>query len=242
MALSLGAMLGAGVYVSLGEAAGTTGGSLLVAVLIGGLVATLNGLSAAELGADDPRAGGAYQFGRSLVSPTVGFVAGWLFLFAALTAGGTFALTFAAYMEAVLPMLPPRVVGAALVLLAVGINLGGVRLSGRASVALVALNVLILVAFVALALPAFDPRNLQPFVLAGPAGLLQASALLFFAFTGYARPVTVAEEVRDPARTLPRAVPAAIGVVAVTTSASPPRAWGSSVRSASEPRRRRCGR
>jgi len=55
-------MIGAGVYVSMGVAAGTTGGSLLLAVLIGAIVATFNGLSAAELGADDPYAGGAYLF------------------------------------------------------------------------------------------------------------------------------------------------------------------------------------
>ena len=215
MAVALGAMLGAGVYVAIGQAAATTGGSLPVAVLIGGGVALLNGLSAAELGAHDPRAGGAYQFGRTLVSPAVGFVAGWLFLFAALAAGGTFALTFAAYLEAVLPAAPPRIVGVALIVVAVGVNLLGVRVSGRAAVAFVIANIAILLTFVALALPSFDPRNLQPLVLNGTEGILRASALLFFAFTGYARPVTVAEEVRDPARTLPRAIPAAVGIVAL---------------------------
>ncbi len=213
LAVALGAMLGAGVYVSMGQAAGMTGGSLLVAVVLGAAVATLNGLSSAELGAHDPRAGGAYQFGRNLVSPAAGFVAGWLFLFAALTAGGTYALTFGAYLEALLPGVPLRVVGVALVAVAVTLNVLGVQLSGRANVVLVAINVAILLVFIGLALPAFDPRNLQPFVLGGAGGLLQATALLFFAYTGYARPVTVAEEVRDPARTLPRAVPTAVGIV-----------------------------
>ncbi|HEX2988922.1 MAG TPA: APC family permease [Chloroflexota bacterium] len=213
MAVALGAMLGAGVYVSMGQAAGTTGGSLLVAVVLGAVVATINGLSSAELGAYDPRAGGAYQFARNLVTPAVGFVAGWLFLFAALTAGGTYALTFGAYLEALLPGVPLRAVGVALVAVAVISNMLGVRISGRVSVALVVINVAILLAFVGLALPAFTPHNLRPFVLGGARGFLQASALLFFAYTGYARPVTVAEEVRDPAWTLPRAVPTAVGIV-----------------------------
>src|SRR5205809_6929760 len=88
--VALGAMIGAGVYVSIGQAAKTTGGSLLLAVFLGAGVAMLNALSATELGVDDPRAGGAYQFGRKLISPTVGFLAGWFFLFAALAAGATF--------------------------------------------------------------------------------------------------------------------------------------------------------
>lgn len=205
-------MLGAGVYVSMGEAAATTGGSLVIAVAVGAVVATLNGLSSAELGAYDPRAGGAYQFARRLVAPAVGFLAGWLFLFAALSAGATYAFTFAAYLEPLFPGIPPRAVGLALVAGAVAVNLLGVRISSRANGVLVLINIAILLAFVALALPSFQPTRLQPFLLGGPVELLRAGALLFFAYTGYARPVTVAEEVLDPGRTLPRAVPAAIGV------------------------------
>lgn len=121
----LGAMIGAGVYVSMAEAAATTGATLLLAVLIAGGVATLNGLSSAELGAFDPHAGGAYQFGIRLVSPVVGFLAGWLFLRAAIAAGATFALTFIAYLEPLLPGLPPRASGIGLVLLANPPQLGG---------------------------------------------------------------------------------------------------------------------
>ncbi|MHB0868426.1 MAG: APC family permease [Chloroflexota bacterium] len=212
VALALGAMLGAGVYVSMGAAAATTGGSLVVAVVVGAVVATLNGLSSAELGAYDPRAGGAYQFGRSLVTPVVGFLAGWLFLFAAMAAGATYALAFGAYLEALFPGIPPRAVGLALVAGAVAVNLLGVRISGRANGALVLVNVAILAAFVALALPSFQPTRLEPLFLGGLGELLRASALLFFAYTGYARPVTVAEEVLDPQTTLPRAVPTAIGI------------------------------
>lgn len=211
-ALALGAMIGAGIYVSLGEAAGTTGSSLLPAVLLGAAVATLNGLSAAELGADDPHAGGAYRFARRLVVPAVGFVAGWLLLLAGLTAGATFAFTFAAYLEPALPGVPPRALVLALVLTTTALSLLGVRLSARANLVMVAVNLTILVAFVMLTLPLLDPGRLHPFLLGGVGGLLQASALLFFAYTGYARPVTVAEEVREPESTLPRAVVAALGI------------------------------
>lgn len=212
MAVALGAMIGAGVYVSMGEAAGTTGGSLLLAVLVGAAVATLNGLSSAELGAYDPRAGGAYQFGRRLVHPLVGFVAGWLFLLAALTAGATYALTFSAYLEPLVPGIPPRAAGLALIVGATALNALGVRPSARANVTLVLVNVAVLLIFAAIALPALEPGRLEPFFTGGVAGLLEASALLFFAYTGYARPVTIAEEVKEPEATLPRAVTGAIAI------------------------------
>src|SRR5690606_37911586 len=63
-AVALGAMIGAGAYVAIAEAGSTTGRSLPIAVILGATVATFNGLSSVELGVDDPRAGGAYQFGR----------------------------------------------------------------------------------------------------------------------------------------------------------------------------------
>jgi basic amino acid/polyamine antiporter, APA family len=212
-AVAVGAMIGAGVYASMGEAAKTTGGSLLFAVLIGAAVATFNGLSSAELGADAPQAGGAYQFGRQLVSPVVGFLAGWLFLLASLTAGATFALTFAAYLAPLLPGIPPRLTGGALVAAAGLLNAFGVRPTARVNVALVGINLLVLMAFLILAAPSFRVERLRPFFTGGVSGLLQAGALLFFAFTGYARPVTVAEEVEEPRRTLPRAITTALLLV-----------------------------
>jgi APA family basic amino acid/polyamine antiporter len=214
-AVALGAMIGAGVYVAMGEAAGTTGGSLVLAVVVAAGVATLNGLSSAELAADDPRAGGAYQFARRLVRPAVGFLAGWLFLFGGLAVSATLALTFAAYLEPLLPGVPPRPVGLAFVLAAAVLNWLGVRASARATLVLAAANGTDLLVFAGFTLPALDPSRFEPFLAGGVGGLLRASALVFFAYTGYARPVTIAEEVREPRATLPRAVTAALAATTV---------------------------
>ena len=211
-AIALGAMIGAGVYVAIGEAARVTGGSLLLAVLLGAFVATLNGLSSAELGVDDPRAGGAYQFSYHLIGPVVGFLAGWLFVLAGLAAAATYALTFAAYLGPLAPTISPRVLSSVLVLVATALNAVEIRVSARASVALVAVNVGILLAFVVLATPLVSLAHFRPFFIAGVGGVLQAGALLFFAFTGYARPVTIVEEIQNPRDVLPRAVTAAIGL------------------------------
>ena len=213
-AVVLGAMVGAGVYLSLGEAAVTTGASLLIALAIAALVASFNGLSSAELGATYSWAGGAYEFGRRLLRPSVGYLAGWLFILASLAAGSTFAHTFAAYLSALLPTASPRLFGLALIILATAVNARGVRLSSVANVALVTINIAALLALAGFTLPHFAAQRLQPLFSGSVPGLLRAAALMFFAYSGYARPVTVAEEVREPRRTLPRAVTAAITITA----------------------------
>ena len=210
-AVALGAIVGAGVFVTLGEAAATTGGSLPLALVLGAAVATLNGLSAAELGVTYPRAGGAYEFGYQVLTPLLAFLSGWVFLLAAMTASATYTLTFAAYVQPLLPGVPPRLLGVALALVAVALNVRGVSVSASANRTFVVLKVGVLLVFVGLGLSAVDVRNFQPFLVGGPAGLIQAGALLFFAYTGYARPVTIVEEIRDPRRTLPRAVVIALG-------------------------------
>lgn len=214
-ALALGAMIGAGVFVALGQAAGTTGASLPLAILLAAAVAALNGLSAAQLGVAYPWAGGGYEFGYQVVSPAAGFAAGWLFALASITSSATYSLTFAGYLHPLLPGLSPRILGLVLVLAAIVANLLGVSLSARVNRALVFFKIAVLLLFVVVGATAFEPRNLTPWLISGPSGLLQATALVFFSFTGYARPVTVVEEVRAPRATLPRAIAMAVGITLV---------------------------
>ena len=208
---ALGTMIGAGVFVAMGQAAGATGGSLPLAILLSAVVAICNALSAAELGINYPLAGGAYEFGYRVIAPTVGFTAGWIFLLAGVAGGATYTLTFAYYLEPFLYGLPLRVTSVALTAMALIINALGIRISARANNALVIFKIVILLTFVAIGILAFDPHRLTPFFLGGASGLLTAAALLFFAFTGYARPVTIVEELRNPRSDLPRAVAIAVG-------------------------------
>jgi APA family basic amino acid/polyamine antiporter len=206
VAVALAAMIGAGIYVALGEATASAGSLLPLAIIIGAVVASCNALSAAELGVAFPRSGGAYEFAHRLVAPVAGFVAGWVFLFAAMTASATYTLAFTSYLAPLFPGLPLRFVGVAVVVVAVAVNAVGLRPSRLANDVLVAVNVAVLLAFIVLAGPVFNPANLAT---GGPAnwpGVLTAGALMFFAFTGYARPVTLVEEIKDPAATLPKGV------------------------------------
>ncbi len=107
-AISLGAIIGAGIFVALGQAAAAAGATLPLAVVVAGIVATLNGLSAVELGVNDPRAGGPYEFGYQLLSPLAGFVGGWVYLVANLAATAAFTLAFADYLQPLTPGVPLR--------------------------------------------------------------------------------------------------------------------------------------
>lgn len=205
-AVALGAIIGAGIFVVLGEAAGVTAGGLPLAILAAALVATLNGLSSVQLGVNYPQVGGAYEFGYRLLHPVIGFGAGWLFLLAGVAASTTYTLTFAGYLEPVVPGVPLRAIAVGLALLALGVNIAGAHLSQSANNLLVAFKVAVLVILVGIGGATLAAGRTSPPAPVDIAGLPRAVALLFFAFTGYARPVTIAGEVRDPARTLPRAV------------------------------------
>lgn len=214
VAVGLGAIVGAGLFVVTGVAAGVAGASFVLGLGLAGIVAAANALSAAQLAAAYPQSGGTYEYGYRLLGPRPGFAAGWLFLASKLAAGGTVALGFGAYLAALLPGVPPR--GAALAAASVltAANLVGIRKAGRLNVAIVAVTVTVLVGFVVAGLPVFRAHNLQPFAPAGGRGVLEAAALLFFAYTGYARVATLGEEVHDPRRTIPLAI-----VIALTGAA-----------------------
>lgn len=213
--LGLGSMVGTGVFVSIGVAAGVAGPSVILAVLIGGAVALANGLSSAQLAASHPVSGGTYAYGYRYLRPWLGFSAGWLFLLAKSASAATAAQGFAGYALSALGMHSPALrtgVAVVTVLVITGVVIGGVRRSNRANTAIVAVTFGALVFFILAGLTRLDPANFTPFLAApgeepgGLAGLLSASALMFVAFTGYGRIATMGEEVRDPRRIIPRAI------------------------------------
>jgi basic amino acid/polyamine antiporter, APA family len=204
--VGLGAIIGAGIFVVTGVAAGVSGPAFLVGLLIAGLIATFNGLSSAQLAAVYPQSGGTYEYGYQLLTPGFGFAAGWMFLLSKLSAAGVVAIGFGSYFSQLLPIASPLAFSVVAVVLLTIANLFGIQKVGRINLAIVAVNLLSLLYFVFSGLPAMDAGNFEPFAPFGLAGVAESAALLFFAFTGYARIATLAEEVRDPATTIPRAV------------------------------------
>lgn len=204
--IGFGAIVGAGIFVVTGLAAGVAGPAFLVGLGLAGIAATANALSSAQLAARYPQSGGTYEYGYRVLHPWAGFAAGWLFLASKISAAGTVALGLAGYLAGLVPGLPPRVVAVGAVVVFTALNYFGIRRSSRANLAIVALSLGSLVLFVVLGAREFDAANLHPFAPRGWRGVLKGAALLFFAYTGYARIATLGEEVREPRRTIPRAV------------------------------------
>ncbi len=219
VALGFGSIVGTGVFVSLGIAIGITGSSVVFAICLAACVALLSGLSSAQLAAAHPVSGGTYEYGYRLLNPTLGFVAGWMFLFAKSLSAATAALGLSAYTLAFLDVSAERwsVIGLAVGVVAAMAFLvaGGIRRSIQANYVIVALTLLSLSCFVVVAISATGSTNeSSPFATMlqnsittkGIPSFLESVAILFVAFTGYGRIATMGEEVVDPERTIPRAI------------------------------------
>ncbi|GGU84543.1 amino acid transporter [Streptomyces filipinensis] len=211
--VGLGSMVGAGVFSALGPAARAAGSGLLPGLALAALVAYCNALSSARLAARYPASGGTYVYGRERLGAFWGYLAGWAFVVGKTASCAAMALTVGAY---VWPGQAHAVAVAAVVALT-AVNYGGVQKSAwltRVIVAVV-LAVLTTVVIVCVASGRADAGRLDIGLSSGVGGVLQAAGLLFFAFAGYARIATLGEEVRDPARTIPRAIPLALGIALV---------------------------
>jgi len=213
--MGLGSILGTGVFVSIGIAAEVAGPGVILAVGIAALVAVCNGLNSAQLAANHPVSGGTYEYGYKYLNPWLGFTAGWMFLLAKTASAATAALGFAGYFlnavgvaDRTYPILTGLVAVAALTL----IVLTGIRRSNIANTVTVSVTLLSLAVFVAVGLPEvrWEMAALQNDSSIG--SILQATALMFVAYSGYARITTMSEEVREPRETIPKAIILTLGL------------------------------
>ncbi|MGW6456868.1 APC family permease [Streptomyces sp. NPDC055078] len=211
--IGLGSMVGAGIFVALGPAALAAGSGLLLGLALAAVVAYCNAMSSARLAARYPVSGGTYVYARERLGAFWGYLAGWAFIAGKTASCAAMALTVGAY---VWPERAHAVAVAAVVALT-AVNYGGVRKSAWLTRAVVAVVLAVLAAVIVSSLGSgsADFGRLEWGTDAGWGGVLEAAGLLFFAFAGFARITTLGEEVRDPARTIPRAVPLALGVALV---------------------------
>jgi basic amino acid/polyamine antiporter, APA family len=217
--IGLGAMLGAGVFSAFAPAAAAAGSGLLLGLLVAGAIAYCNAVASAQLAAVYPTSGGTYTYGRERLGEWWGFIAGWGFVVGKVASCAAMALTFASYAVPG-PTWLQRLVGVAAVVLLTAANYRGISKTAVVTRTLVALTMIVLVGLVVAVLGtgSSDTGNLAGWWSAdghGVYGVLQAAGLLFFAFAGYARIATLGEEVREPERTIPRAIPIALGIVFV---------------------------
>lgn len=208
-------MIGAGIFSAFGPAAQAAGGGLLVGLALAMFVAVCNATSTAQLAAQYPSSGGTYVYGREQLGEWPGFLAGWGFVIGKTASAAAMALTFAAY-AAPEAWLKPVAIVAVIVLVAVNAR-GITRTAGLArvlvAIVLAGLAVLLVTAWLLAGPDATSGAQVMWQGLADTAGsgagwlgILQSGGLLFFAFAGYARIATLGEEVREPERTIPRAI------------------------------------
>lgn len=216
--IGLGSMIGAGVFAAFAPAADAAGSALLGALAVAAVVAYCNATSSARLAARHPESGGTYVYGRERLGPFWGYLAGWSFVSGKTASCAAMALTVGAY---VWPE-QRRAVAVGAVVALTAVNCLGVRKAAWLTRLIVAVTLAVLAAAVTVCLSSTHAdagRLAWHGSAAGPHGLLQAAGLLFFAFAGYARIATLGEEVKDPARTIPRAIPLALGVTFVVYAA-----------------------
>ncbi|MGY4967339.1 APC family permease [Streptomyces sp. 900105245] len=211
--VGLGSMIGAGVFSALGPAARAAGSGLLVGLALAAVVAYCNAMSSARLAARYPASGGTYVYGRERLGAFWGYLAGWAFVVGKTASCAAMALTVGTYAW---PGQAHAVAVAAVVALT-AVNYGGIQKSAWLTRVIVAVVLAVLAAVVVACLSSGRAvaGHLGVGLSSGAGGVLQAAGLLFFAFAGYARIATLGEEVRDPARTIPRAIPLALGIALV---------------------------
>lgn len=206
LSVGIGAIIGAGIFVLIGIAAGLAGPAMLLSVLISGLSALFTALSFCELSSMLPKAGGVYEYGHTLLHPMIGFLMGWMFISGNIVLGATASQGFGYYLSALIPGVDYKIAAIALVSLTTIFNVLGTKLSALVNDALVIAKVSVLLLLVTIGIWRVNLANFQPFFPNGAVSILQAAALFYFAYIGFPRVSTMAEEVRDPERNIPRAI------------------------------------
>jgi APA family basic amino acid/polyamine antiporter len=229
-AISVGAIIGGGIFVVTGIVAGLAGSALVVSMILAAAIAFFTALSFAELAAWQPVEGSVYEYARQVISPFSGFLAGWMWMVSNTFTGAAVSLGFAYYLTASFPDLPANVVAAVLCLAFTALNFFGARESARLNTVLVAAKLAILAFFVVFGALNSNTANFAPFKPFN-SGVFYGAYFIFFAYTGFGRAAVVAEEVKDAKRNVPKAlllslaistvVYVLVGIVAVGLVGSP---------------------
>jgi len=205
----VGIIIGAGIYVLLGAATAQAGSLVWIAFLGAAVLSLLTGLSYAELSSMFPSAAGEYEYTRHALPEWLAFVIGWTMILGLVVAAATVSIGFARYVGYFVDV-DVRVASLALLVIVAVVAMLGIKHSARLTVALSAVQVGGLVLVAAIGFPHVGDVDL--FSGPGFGGVLAAAALVFFAFIGFDEVITLAEETRDPSRTVPRALLLALGL------------------------------
>lgn len=210
--MGLGSMIGTGVFVSIGIASETAGVLVIPAILFAACIAACNALNSAQLAAQLPVSGGTYEYGYHYLHPSLGFTAGWMFLCAKSASAATASLGFAGYLSSLAGITDQRiqlVISLLAIALLTFVVLQGGRPASWVNLGIVTVTLSALLFFVFSGLPLVFRSGAKHLLADFPdnkSSLLEATALMFVAFTGFGRIATLGEEVRTPRTTIPKAI------------------------------------
>lgn len=227
--IGVGAMIGAGIFVLTGIAAGVAGPALLLAFLLNAIVTCFTAASYAELGSAFPSAGGGYVWVKEALSPLFGFLSGWIDWFGHTVACSLYALGFGHYAASFLnrvgifpasldPEIAAIALAVAMTVVFAYINFRGVSETGKVGNMVTLAKIGILAVFVGFGLYSMLQQSdwtskFQPFFPRALGGVIMAAGLTTIAFQGYEVISQCGEEIREPKRNLPRAIFASIAIV-----------------------------
>ncbi|MCJ7690964.1 MAG: APC family permease, partial [Clostridiaceae bacterium] len=210
-ALSVGAIIGGGIFVVIGITAGLAGSALVISMIIASVIALFTALSFSELAKWQPIEGSVYEYAHQLISPFSGFLAGFMWIISNTFTGAAVSLGFAYYLTATFPGIQTNVVAAVLCLVFTTINFLGARKSVLLNTVLVIIKLVALVFFIIFGAFYVDTSNFAPFLAINP-NVLYGTIFIFFAYTGFARAAVVAEEVKNAKHNVPRAMLLSLGI------------------------------
>jgi amino acid transporter len=209
--LGVGAMIGAGIFILSGMAAGIAGPAATVSYILCGLMTLFTALSYSELSSSIPLAGGGYTFVHQGIGGFIAFLCGWALIFGSVVACALYALGFAEHFTPLVELatrLSPSVkfsaFGIALLLLL--LNVKGTKESGKTQNLFTLAKVAMLIVFIGLCIPFVKPQSFQQFAPFGFTGIISATALIYISFFGFEQISSASEEIKNPQKNLPRAI------------------------------------
>ena len=242
-ALGIGAVIGTGIFVIIGEAIGDSGPAIVLSFVLAGVTCMFSALSYAELAAAIPVSGSAYTYAYATMGELIAFIIGWDLILEYGVSIAAIAVGWGGYLNELLSSLfsielpkaianPPGEMGGQfnapavfLILAVTAVLVMGIRESARANTVMVFVKLGILAFFIVVGALSFDGSNFQPFAPNGFTGIVDAASLIFFAYIGFDAISTASEEVKEPGKTLPRGILMSLGIctliyvaVAIVTS------------------------
>lgn len=211
--MGIGCILGAGVYIIIGEAAGLSGNSLWLSFIFAAIVAIITGLSYAELSSRFPYAGAEYVYVENSFGQTPAWLIGWLILAGSIIGGTAVTIGFSNYFSAIFGT--PILITSIIVLFIIGIILiAGVQETATITIIFTLIEAAGLIIIIFIGIPYFGSVNYFE-LTKGISGLIDASILIFFSYIGFEGISRLAEETKDPKRNIPRAIIYSIIIVTI---------------------------